>query len=118
MAKYGIPRSDLDYEFSLKFRCQKNYIWTLSDDPTNATVLILCDVKGLKTKLTDMEAELLETIVGYEKRIKALEAQCAWLHGDNKTKSAHVHEYIKQNAELFKEAATVRGEIDKESASE
>ena len=118
MEKYGIPRSDLDHEWSLRCRVQKNYFWTLSDDPVNATVLILCDVKCRKTKLTDMNAELLETITGYEKRIKALEAQVAWLHADNKKKSSNIHEYIKQNSELFLEAIKVRGEIDTDSSKD
>jgi len=112
MALYGIERNELDNEYSLTFRYPGVYVMTLSDDPVNATMIILCDVKGRDTKLTNMNAYLLDTITGYEKRIKSLQAQNAWLHAEMKRLTSHFNEYVKQNAEMFKTAIGVRGDID------
>ena len=79
---------------------------------SNQTILILSDVKGSDTKLTNLNAYLMDTVMGYEKRIRALTAQNAWLHSELKKMTSHVNEYIKQNAEMFKTAITVRGDID------
>ena len=112
LANYGIAKSELDAEWSLSFRYSAHNVITLSDDPVNATILILCDVKGRETKLTNLHAYLLDTVIGYEKRIKALTAQNAWLHAELKKMSSHMNEYVKNNAELFMEAIKVRGNID------
>lgn len=112
MATYGIPRSDLDHEYSLAFRYPTAFIVNLSDDPVNQTVLILCDVKGNDTKMTNLNAYLLDTLMGYEKRIKSLQAQNAWLHNEIKRMTSHMNEYIQRNAEMFKSAISVRGDID------
>ena len=112
MATYGIPRSDLDMEYSLSFRYPTTYIITLSDDPVNATMIVMCDVKGRDTKLTNLNAHLLDTIMGYEKRIKSLQAQNAWLHAELKKMTSQINAYIKENAEMFMNAIKVRGEID------
>jgi hypothetical protein len=112
LSLHGIPRSDLDQEYSLAFRFPSAYVITLSEDPVNSTVLIMCDIRGRDTKLTNMNAASLDTIMGYEKRIKSLQAQNAWLHAELKKMTSHVNEYIKGNAEMFLEAIKVRGEID------
>lgn len=114
MAMYGIPRSDLDMEYSLTYRYPAVTCITLSDDPVNQTILIMCDVKGRDTKLTNLNAYLLDTIMGYEKRIKSLTAQNAWLHAELKRMASHMNEYIMRNAEMFKSAISVRGDIDQQ----
>lgn len=112
MATYGIPREDLDHEYSLTFRYPSCMILHLSDDPINQTILIMCDVKGRDTKLTNLNAYLLDTLTGYEKRIKSLQAQNAWLHAENKKMTSHLDEYIKGKTDLFLSAIKVRGDID------
>ena len=112
LAMYGIANKDLDHEYSLTFRYPTIHVTTLSDDPVNQTILILCDVKGRDSKLTNLNAHLLDTVMGYEKRIRALTAQNAWLHSELKKMTSHVNEYIKQNAEMFMSAIKVRGDID------
>ena len=112
LAMYGISKSDLDSEFSLTYRYPSVHIITLSQDPVNSTILILCDVKGRETKLTNLNAYLLDTITGYEKRIKSLQSQNAWLYGELKKMTSHITAYIKDNADMFKSAISVRGEID------
>jgi len=109
---YGIPKTDLDSEYSLAFRYPSTMIIQLSKDPVNQTVLILCDVKGRDTHLTNMNAYLLDTIMGYEKRIKSLQAQNAWLHNEITKVTSHLNEYIQRNAEVFMTAIKVRGDID------
>lgn len=112
LSRYGIPRSDLDHEFSLSRWYPKAYVHFLSEDPLNNTVLIMCDVKSRDTKLTNMKAYLLDTVMGYEKRIKSLQAQNAWLHSQLQKMSAHMEKYIEENANMFLKAIKVRGEID------
>lgn len=114
LASYGIARGDLDAEYSLTFRYPSAMILILSDDPVNQTVLVFCDVKGRDTKLTNLNAYLLDTLMGYEKRIKSLQAQNAWLHAENTRISTHMDEYIKRNSEMFLSAIKVRGSIDEQ----
>lgn len=112
LGMYGFSNNELDAEYSLTFRYPTVHVVTLSDDPVNQTILILSDVKGRETKLTNLNAYLMDTVMGYEKRIRALTAQNAWLHSELKKMTSHVNEYIKQNAEMFKTAIAVRGDID------
>lgn len=110
MQRHNLSRNDLDAEYSLTYRYPSVNIITLSDDPVNATTLIMTDVKGRNTKLTNLNAYLLDTITGYEKRIKSLQAQNAWLHNELRKMTSHMNEYIKNNAEMFKSAISVRGD--------
>jgi len=112
LALYGIPKSELDHEFSMSARYPKSVAIFLSQDPINQTLFVMCDVKGRETTVTNLNSYYLDTITGYEKRIKALTAQNAWLHSEMKKMTSHINEYIKQNAEMFLTAIKVRGDID------
>lgn len=112
MANYGISEDELDEESSIVRRFPASKIVNLSDDPTQNTLLVFCGVNGEETRLSNLNAHLFDTVEGYEKRIKSLTAQNAWLHSEIKKMTSNIDEYIKDRAKLFLNAIKVRGEID------
>jgi len=112
MVVYGISEDELDEESSIVRRFPSSKILSLSEDPTQNTILVFCGVNGEETRLTNMHASLFDTIEGYEKRIKSLTAQNAWLHSEIKKMTSSIDEYIKDRAKMFLNAIKVRGDID------
>jgi len=112
MQVYNIREDELDEESSVIRRYPTSKVMSLSDDPILNTILVFTDVDGGDTRLSNMHAHLFDTIEGYEKRIKSLVAQNAWLHSEIRKMTSHVDEYIKDRAKLFMSAIAVRGEID------
>ena len=118
MQRYKISMNDLDVESSIIRRYPSSKILSLSDDPMTNTVLVFCDVVGENTRLSNLHAYLFDTIEGYEKRIKTLVSQNAWLHSEIKKMTSNMNEYVKDKAKLFLTAIKVRGEIDQQFPGE